>query len=232
MLEGPAPEDLDAREPHVSRGTAGAMRRPSARRSKRPEPADQGVQKDTATLCQRRPLATMVDGERISSATPRQIMEPHGAHRGAISVLVSSMRATGALRRARQPQSGHSQPTGDFTWNREHALGTWSAPASTAGARRSGPSRPSVRRVGARRRRVRLWVSASPRLRAAAGRRRAGGFAGDRGAQRLNVTDDCCWSSALDPQAYRAARVRGRAISLHGSVGETRDASRRTAGDA
>ena len=152
------------------------MRRPSARRSKRPEPADPRVQKDTRAAVPARPAAS------------RDARNPPGVSRGTCEA----------------PHSGTCAP----------------GPPSTAGARRSGPLRPSVRRVGCTSTARSAGVSASPRLRAAAGRRRAGGLAGDRGAQWVNVTDDCCWSSALDPQAYRAARGARSGHLLHGSVGE------------
>jgi hypothetical protein len=164
VLEGPAPEDLDARAPHVSRGTAGAMRRPSARRSKRPEPADQGfrrtVQQDTAALCQRGPpqVGTL--------ATHR------GVSRGTAKHRIRGLGSVPAFHSGR-PQVGISSPIGT--------------------ARRYTSTARSAVGVG------------EPAAAAAAGRRRAGGFAGDRGAQWVNVTDDCCWSSARDPQAYRAA---------------------------
>ena len=155
------------------------------------------------------PVRHLADGERISLGdVTLQIMETP-AHSGAHQrPRLRACGRRGALRCARPPQVGtlanHRGVSRGTVEHRTRGLGP--APTSTAGARRSGPLRPSVRRVGARRRRVRLWVSASPRLRAADGRRRADGFAGDRGAQWLNLTDDCCWSSALDPQAYRVAR--------------------------
>ena len=99
VLEGPAPEDLDARAPHVSRGTAGAMRRPSARRSKRPEPADQGfrrtVQKDAAALCQRGPpqVGTLATHRGVSRGTAK--------HR---------IRGLGSASRLESPRMFHVKP--------------------------------------------------------------------------------------------------------------------------
>jgi hypothetical protein len=124
---GVAPEHLDAPARHVSRGTAGVMRWPRARRSKRLHRPPQGVRRTPAPLCQRGlpQVGTIAN------------------HRG----FHVELRST-ALR---------DLPPG---------------PPSTAGARKSGPLCPSVRRVGARRRRVRaegVGEPVAPSLRWAGG---------------------------------------------------------------
>ena len=100
-----------------------------------------------------------------------------------------------------------SRGTGEY-----RSQGLAPRPTSTAGARRSGPLCPSVRRVGARRR-LRLWVSASPRPRAALG----GGCswrprrAGHTFRRPLLVSGRS--------QARRSRGSRGRAVSSGSAVG-------------
>ena len=208
MLEGPAPEDLDA--PGTTCFTWNRWRYATAKRPRvqRPEPPDHGFRRPRRCAT---PVRHLVDGERMFLGDVTfQFMETPGHTPESISVLVLEHAGYPVPYGVRDPpQSGHSRPTGDF---RVGIVSTTledlaPRPPSTMGAHRSGPCRPiGTPRGTTATARVRPWVSASSPPRAAAGRKSRRRAAGDRGAQQFNVTDDCCWSSALDPQAYRVAR--------------------------
>ena len=100
-------------------------------------------------------------------------METPGHTPESISVLVFEHAGDAVPYGVRGPPASRDarNPSGSFTWNREHRTrGLGSAPAVTAGARQVGPCRPIGTARGSTSTARSLWVSASPRLRAA-GRR-------------------------------------------------------------
>ena len=156
------------------------------------------------------PFATWSTVSGCSSATSRSVHGDPRAHPGVHRRPRSrACGRPGALRRARPAAIGtlatHRGLSRRIVSTTLEDLAP--RPPSTMGAHRSGPCRPiGTPRGTTATARVRPWVSASSPPRAAAGRKSRRRAAGDRGAQQFNVTDDCCWSSALDPQAYRVAR--------------------------
>jgi hypothetical protein len=222
------------REPHVSRGTVGAMPRPSVRGSNALSRPTTGFRRPRRCAT---PVRHLVDGERIFLGDVTfSSWRPQGTPRSPSASSFSSMRATRcptacATRRNRDTRD----PPGTFASNRQHdTRGPGSAPALHDGrpqvwtvsphryaAWNHGDGARSAVGVGELAAASRCWPEV-----AQASRRRPRRAAVQRDRRLLLVF---CARPAGVPGRER----RGRAISWHRSVGEnTSHASRRTAGDA